>query len=69
MGAARRKHQGCHAYGCPPGDWRAWRGVAAELVERLVADARDEGFKIVPQCSYVAAKFADNPDWHDLRAD
>jgi len=45
------------------------RGVAAELVERLVADARDEGFKIVPQCSYVAAKFADNPDWHDLRAD
>lgn len=44
------------------------RGVAARLVERLVADARRKGFKIVPQCSYVAAKFDENPDWADLRA-
>lgn len=44
------------------------RGIAAQLVERLVQDARKKGFKIVPQCSYVAAKFDQNPDWADLRA-
>lgn len=44
------------------------RGVAAQLVERLVADAREQGFTIVPQCSYVAKKFEDNPDWADLMA-
>jgi predicted GNAT family acetyltransferase len=44
------------------------RGVAARLVERLVSDAREQGFKIVPQCSYVARKFERNPDWADLKA-
>ena len=44
------------------------RGIAAMLVERLIVDARAEGFAIVPQCSYVARKFADNPDWAELRA-
>lgn len=44
------------------------RGVAAQLVERLVADAREEGFKIVPQCSYVEAAFNRNDEWSDLRA-
>ena len=44
------------------------RGIAAQLVQRLVGDAREQGFTIVPQCSYVAAKFDDNPEWSDLRA-
>lgn len=44
------------------------RGVAAQLVDALVADARKEGFKIVPKCSYVEAKFDENPAWSDLRA-
>ena len=44
------------------------RGVAAKLVESLVADARQHGFKIDPQCSYVAAAFMRHPDWADLRA-
>lgn len=44
------------------------RGIAAALVDALVADAREHGFRIVPQCSYIAAKFARNPDWADLRA-
>lgn len=44
------------------------RGIAAALVDRLVADAREQGFKIVPQCSYVEAKFRKHPDWSDLRA-
>ena len=44
------------------------RGIAAELVERMVADARSEGFRIAPRCSYVADKFDKNPEWSDLRA-
>ena len=44
------------------------RGVAARLVERLVADARAGGFRIVPQCWYVAKKFDENPEWAGLRA-
>lgn len=44
------------------------RGVAAALVDALVSDARDQGFKIVPQCSYVEAKFDEHPEWSDLRA-
>lgn len=42
------------------------RGVALRLVEALVADARAEGFTIVPECSYVAAAFQRHPDWADL---
>ena len=44
------------------------RGIAGKLVERMVADAKEEGFKIVPQCSYVEKKFDENPEWSDLRA-
>jgi predicted GNAT family acetyltransferase len=44
------------------------RGVAGKLVEALIADARAAGFKIVPQCSYVAAQFKRHPDWADLLA-
>ena len=43
------------------------RGVAAELVERLVADARKQDFLIRPDCSYVAKKFEEN-DWDAVRA-
>jgi len=42
------------------------RGVAAKLVEALVADAREQGFLIVPACSYVAAAFKRHPEWRDL---
>lgn len=44
------------------------RGVAARLVEALVADARETGFRIEPACSYVAAAFRRHPEWSDLRA-
>ena len=44
------------------------RGVAARLVEALVADARAQGFRVKPVCSYVAAAFDKHPDWADLRA-
>jgi predicted GNAT family acetyltransferase len=41
-------------------------GVARALVERLVADARSAGIRIVPQCSYVLAQYRRNPDWSDV---
>jgi len=44
------------------------KGLAMQLVERLVADARAQGFTIVPQCSYVAAAFRRHADWADVRA-
>ena len=44
------------------------KGIAAALVQALVADARALGFKIVPQCSYVEAAFRRHPEWADLRA-
>jgi uncharacterized protein len=44
------------------------RGVAAQLVEALIAHARAEGLRIVPQCSYVDVAFRRHPEWADLRA-
>ena len=44
------------------------RGIAAKLVNKAVADARAEGFKIRPVCSYVVAQFRRHPDWADLHA-
>ena len=44
------------------------KGVAARLVEALIADARAAGDKIVPQCSYVEAAFRRHPEWAELRA-
>ena len=43
------------------------RGIAAALVQRMVEDAQRCGFVIRPDCSYVARKFAENPDWAPLR--
>jgi predicted GNAT family acetyltransferase len=45
------------------------QGIAAQLVEAMVADARAQGFTIVPQCPYVAAQFRKHPEWADLLAD
>jgi len=44
-------------------------GIAARLVAALIADARAEGFTIVPQCPYVADQFDKHPEWADLRAE
>lgn len=45
------------------------RGVAAKLVEALIADAREQGFRVVPACSYVAVAFRRHPEWSDLLAE
>ena len=44
------------------------RGIATRLVERMVADARREGFRIRPVCPFVVALFSQHPDWSDLQA-
>ena len=45
----------------------AFRGTGAglRLVERLVADAKSEGFKIIPLCPFVNAQRAKHPEWAD----
>ncbi|MDQ1901741.1 GNAT family N-acetyltransferase [Paracoccus sp. WLY502] len=43
-------------------------GAAAALVDAMVADARRQGFRIVPLCSYVADRLAKNPEWADVFA-
>jgi predicted GNAT family acetyltransferase len=43
-------------------------GIAAKLVQAGIEDARREGTKIVPICSYVEAQFRRHPEWADLRA-
>ena len=40
-------------------------GAGLRLVERLVADARAEGFRIVPLCPFVNAMRRKHPDWAD----
>jgi hypothetical protein len=42
--------------------------IALDLVERGIADARAEGMKVAPLCSYVALQFRRHPDWTDLLA-
>ena len=43
-------------------------GVGKALIERLVADARSEGFTIVPLCPFVKAQFQRHPEWADVFA-
>jgi predicted GNAT family acetyltransferase len=45
------------------------RGIAQLLVDRMIADARQSGTRIVPLCSYVVAQFRRHPDWADLLAE
>ena len=45
------------------------RNLALKLVKRGISDARANGIKIVPQCSYVATQFRRHPDWSDLLAE
>lgn len=41
-------------------------GLARALVERLVADAKAEGFKIVPLCPFVNAQRQKHPEWAEV---
>ncbi|PMC79618.1 N-acetyltransferase [Aerococcus viridans] len=41
------------------------QGVAAQLVDHLVADAESKGRKIKALCPYVVKKFNENPEKYD----
>jgi len=40
-------------------------GAGVALVTRLIADARAEGFKIMPLCPFVNAQRKKHPEWAD----
>lgn len=46
----------------------AMRGTGAgrSLVERLVADARAEGFTVIALCPFVRAEAQRHPEWEDV---
>ena len=44
------------------------RGVAEKLVKAMLADAREQGFRIAPDCSYVDTYFRRHPELAELRA-
>ena len=54
-----------HTY--TPPEFRG-RDIAAKLMHRLIADARAEGTRIRPVCSYVVAQFQRHREWDDLLA-
>lgn len=43
-------------------------GAGAALVAQMVADARAEGFRILPACPFVAAQAQRHPEWADAFA-
>ena len=44
-------------------------GAAHALVERMTADARGSGFRIVPVCPYVLAWSKKHREWSDVFAE
>lgn len=45
------------------------KGVGSKLFDFLIGFAKEEGVKIIPQCSFVKAKFDKKPELADLRAE
>ena len=54
-----------HTY--TPPEFRG-NNIAFKMIERSVADARRDGVKIKPECSYAVVQFKRHPDWADLLA-
>ncbi|HBK46274.1 MAG TPA: GNAT family N-acetyltransferase [Xanthomonadaceae bacterium] len=44
------------------------RGIAARLVEAAVGFAREQGLRVVPECSYAEAFFRRHPQYGDVLA-
>ena len=42
------------------------KGVAQALAKNAVMDARRNGWKIIPRCSFVHAQAMRHPDWSDV---
>lgn len=55
-----------HTY--TPPEFRG-HNIAFQLLSRGIADARAEGKKVVPECSYAVVQFRRHTEWDDLLAD
>ena len=44
------------------------RGIAAALMKAALEHARNQGFKVDPECSYADAWIRRHPEYEDLRA-
>ncbi|WP_404451357.1 N-acetyltransferase [Virgibacillus necropolis] len=44
------------------------QGVAGKLVEKVVSYAREEGKKVIPECSYAKGKIDKTPEFQDVLA-
>ena len=42
------------------------KGVAQALAKNVVMDARRNGWKIIPRCSFMHAQAMRHPDWSDV---
>ena len=40
--------------------------AAAALVDYMIDDARRSGFRIIPICPYVRARYEKHPEWADV---
>ena len=47
-------------------DSMAGMGVARALLDFMLQDARDNGFRIVPRCRFVRGQYARHPEWAPL---
>jgi len=44
------------------------QGVASRLIAFALADVRERGLKVIPQCSFVRGYIDRHPEWQDLLA-
>jgi predicted GNAT family acetyltransferase len=42
------------------------QGIGLRLAERLIADARAEGVRIIALCPFVKAQYRRHPEWSDV---
>ena len=42
------------------------RGVGSALAKHALGYARDQGLKVIPLCTFIAAYIGKHPEWHDL---
>ena len=45
------------------------QGIGRALVIRMIEDARAQGVKIIPRCTYVQAERRKHPEWADVFQD
>jgi predicted GNAT family acetyltransferase len=54
-----------HTY--TPPEFRG-HNIALRLIEQGIADARRDGIRVKPECSYAVVQFKRHKDWADLLA-